>query len=137
VIFMVGMLLTMNHQIVPRGIAPPVANYAHAVLTEAHTRLLHTAGVVPVHPDGTVPDELAEQVDVVWANIGAILAAAEMELADVVSITTYVVAGESLAPVMAARDRFMGGSLAASTLVTVPALARPEWRVEIALVAAR
>jgi 2-iminobutanoate/2-iminopropanoate deaminase len=126
----------MNHQIVPSGIAPPVANYAHAVLSAAPARLLHTAGVVPVRPDGSVADDLADQADVVWANIGAILAAAEMEPSDVVSITTYVVAGEPLGPVMAARDRFMGGSLAASTLVTVPALARPEWRVEIAVVAA-
>jgi enamine deaminase RidA (YjgF/YER057c/UK114 family) len=38
---------------------------------------------------------------------------------------------------MAARDRAMGGHRPASTLVVVPALARPEWRVEIALVAAR
>jgi len=39
--------------------------------------------------------------------------------------------------VMAARDRALGGHRAASTLVTVPALARPEWKMEIAIVAAR
>jgi len=128
---------SMNHQISPDGIAPPAAKYAHAMLSEAPAWLLHTAGAVPVRPDGSVPIDLADQADVVWANIGAILAAADMEPADIVSITTYVVAGEPLGPVMAARDRFMDGSLAASTLVTVPALARPEWRVEIALVAAR
>jgi 2-iminobutanoate/2-iminopropanoate deaminase len=127
----------MNHQIAPAGIAPPVANYAHAVVTDGPTRLLHTAGAVPVGPDGRVPEHLAEQADVVWANIGAIIAEAGMDPADIVSITTYVVAGEELGPVMAARDRFMDGALAASTLVTVPALARPEWRVEIAVVAAR
>lgn len=127
----------MNHHIAPAGIAPPAANYAHAVLSEAPGRLLHTAGVVPVRPDGSVPDDLAEQADVVWANIGAILAEAGLEPADIVSITTYVVAGEELGPVMAARDRSLGGHLAASTLVTVPALARPAWRVEIAVVAAR
>jgi 2-iminobutanoate/2-iminopropanoate deaminase len=127
----------VNHQVDPAGIAPPVANYAHAVLSEAPARLLHTAGAVPARPDGSVPDDLADQAGVVWANIGAILAAADMEPADIVSITTYAVAGEPLGPVMAARDQFMGGSLAASTLVTVPALARPEWRVEIAVVAAR
>jgi 2-iminobutanoate/2-iminopropanoate deaminase len=126
----------MNHQIAPSGIAPPVANYAHAVLSESPSRLLHTAGVVPTRPDGTVPDDLAEQADVVWSNIGAILGAAGMGPADIVSITTYAVAGEPLGPVMAARDRFLDGALAASTLVTVPALARPEWRVEIAVVAA-
>jgi hypothetical protein len=37
---------------------------------------------------------------------------------------------------MAARDQALGGHRAASTLVTVPALARPEWRKEIAVVAA-
>ena len=55
---------------------------------------------------------------------------------DIVSITTYVVAGQELGPVMAARDAAFGGHLAASTLVTVPALARPEWLVEVAVVAA-
>jgi len=127
----------MNHQIAPADIAPPAANYAHAVLSEAPARLLHTAGVVPVRPDGTVPDGVGEQADVVWANVEAIFGEAGMEPTDVVSVTTYVVAGEPLAPVMAARDRFLRGHLAASTLVTVPALARPEWRVEIAVVAAR
>jgi enamine deaminase RidA (YjgF/YER057c/UK114 family) len=127
----------MNHQIAPAGIAPPAARYAHAVLSEAPSRLLHTAGVVPTRPDGSVPDDLAEQADVVWSNLAAILGEAGMEPADVVSVTTYAVAGEPLGPVMAARDRFLGGTLAASTLVTVPALARPEWRVEIAVVAAR
>ena len=37
---------------------------------------------------------------------------------------------------MAARDRFLGGRLAASTLVTVPRLVRPEWLLEISIVAA-
>ena len=120
----------------PPSIAPPAANYAHAVLSEAPARLLHTAGVVPVAADGSVPADLAEQAAVVWANIGAILAETGMGVSDIVSITTYVVAGEELGPVMAARDRALAGHVAASTLVTVPALARPEWRVEVAVVAA-
>lgn len=69
--------------------------------------------------------------------MAAILAEADMSPTDVVSVTTYVVHGEDLAAVMAARDRALGGHRVASTLVTVPALARPEWRLEIALVAAR
>ena len=59
-----------------------------------------------------------------------------MRPADVVSVTTYAVVGEPLEVVMAARDEFMGGRRAASTLVTVPALAQPAWKVEIAIVAA-
>jgi enamine deaminase RidA (YjgF/YER057c/UK114 family) len=61
---------------------------------------------------------------------------AQMAPTDVVSVTTYVVVGEDLAQVMAARDDALGGHRVASTLVTVPALARPEWRMEIAVVAA-
>ncbi len=117
-------------------IAPPAANYAHAVLTEGASKWLHTSGVVPTAPDGSVPESIEAQANQVWTNIGAMLSAAGMRPADVVSITTYVVVGESLGPVMAARDEFMGGRRAASTLVTVPALARPEWRVEVAVVAA-
>jgi len=123
--------------IAPSDIAPPAANYAHAVLTTAPTQLLHTSGVVPVLPDRSVPGDLVEQADTVWANVGAILDAAGMASADVVSVTTYVVAGEPLDEVMAARDRFLGDHVAASTLVTVPALARQEWRLEVAIVAAR
>jgi enamine deaminase RidA (YjgF/YER057c/UK114 family) len=126
----------VNREIKPDTIAPPAANYAHAMLTEGATRWLHTAGVVPTAPDGTVPGELADQATQIWANIAAILAEAQMSAVDVVSVTTYVVAGEELAPVMQARDRFLEGRRVASTLVTVPALARPEWRVEIAVVAA-
>ena len=121
---------------VPASISPPAAAYAHAVLTEGAGRILHTSGVVPIAADGSVPSDLADQAAVVWSNIAAMLADAQMSMADIVSVTTYVVVGEDLAPVMAARDAALGGHLAASTLVTVPALARPEWRMEIAVIAA-
>ena len=73
----------------------------------------------------------------VWTNLLAILAEAGMVPSDVVAVTTYVVVGEQLLPIMAERDRALDGHLAASTLITVPALARPEWLVEISLIAAR
>lgn len=126
----------VHREIRPDDIAPPAASYAHAILTEGASRWLHTAGVVPTAPDGTVPEALADQARTVWANIAAMLRDAGMRPADVISVTTYVVVGEELGPVMAARDAFLGGRRVASTLVTVPALARPEWRMEIAVVAA-
>ena len=124
-------------EIRPADIAAPAANYAHAVLTEGATRWLHTSGVVPVAPDGSTPDSLADQAALVWANISAMLRDADLAHSDIVSVTTYVVVGADLAPVMAARDAALGGHRAASTLVTVPALARSEWHMEIAVIAAR
>jgi len=129
----------MNREIMPSSIAPPAANYAHAVLSEGADRVLHLSGVVATRPDGTIPDDVADQAEVVWSNIAAILAEAEMATSDIVSITTYVVIDfmASLPEVMAARDQALAGHRVASTLVTVPALARPLWKLEIAVIAAR
>lgn len=126
----------MHRPIVPDDIAAPAANYAHARLTEGAGRWLHTSGVVPIAPDGSVPPGLAQQAEVVWANIGAMLRDAGMGPADVVSVTTYVTPGHDLTDVMAVRDRALEGNLAASTLLVVPQLARPEWLMEIAVIAA-
>lgn len=127
----------MNTPILPPTMAPPAANYVHAMLSTNASRILHTSGVVPTAPDGSTPADLGDQAEVVWRNIEALLTEADMLISNVVSITTYVVVDHlaSLGLVMAARDRAMGDHRAASTLVTVPALARPEWQMEIAIVA--
>jgi 2-iminobutanoate/2-iminopropanoate deaminase len=127
----------MNTPILPPGIAPPAANYSHAILSTDASRILHTSGVVPTALGGTVPADIEAQAEQVWANLSAILTEADMLVSNVVSVTTYVVVDHlaALPAVMAARDRALGGHRAASTLVTVPALARPEWKMEIALVA--
>jgi enamine deaminase RidA (YjgF/YER057c/UK114 family) len=129
----------VNEQIAPATIAPPAANYAHAVLSEDSRAWLHTSGVVPIRPDRSVPESVEEQAEVVWANLRAILEDANMGPNDVVSVTTYVVVEHlaSLPWIMEARDRALASRRVASTLVTVPALANPAWKLEIAVVAAR
>ncbi|NDI00961.1 MAG: RidA family protein [Actinobacteria bacterium] len=127
--------MVTHRQIQPSEIAPPAAQYVHAVLTTGATRWLHTSGVVPTRPDGSVPEAIDEQAEVVWVNISAMLSDAEMSADNIVSVTTYAVVGQPLAGVMATRDRVLGDHRAASTLVTVPALARPEWLMEIAIIA--
>lgn len=124
-------------QVQPPELAPPAAHYAHAIDTAGATHWLHTSGVVPTRPDGTVPATLAEQAEQVWFNLGAMLGDAWMGPSDVVSVTTYVVPGQDLAVVMAARDAFLGEHRAASTLVIAAALAQPAWLMEVSLVACR
>jgi len=125
-----------NRGINPSAIAAPAANYAHAMLVEQPSRWLHTSGVVPTAADGTTPPDVGGQARVVWVNIAAMLTDADMRPDDIVSVTTYAVSGIDLGPVMSARDEFLDGHLAASTLVTVPELAQPQWLVEVAIVAA-
>ena len=127
----------MNRVIVGSNVAAPAANYAHAVLSDGRGQMLHTAGIVGVRTDGSVPAAIGDQAEVIWTGILALLAEAEMVPTDIVSVTTYVVASQlsELGTVMRSRDHHLSNHLAASTLVTVPALARPEWLMEISVVA--
>lgn len=125
----------MNRIISAPGCAPPAANYAHAVVSDSPGRMLHTSGVVPTCPDGTVPTTEGDQATQIWNNIGEMLAEADMASADIVSMTTYVIPGQDLGQIMAARDIALDGHLAASTLVIVPELAQSAWKVEISIVA--
>ena len=127
----------MNTPLRPGHVAPPAATYELAMLSPANSRLVHTAGIVGTRPDGTIADDIGEQAAEMWRTIGALLAEAGFEPVDIVSYTTYAVAGHDLAAVMRARDEFFGTHRAASTLVPVPALAQPQWKVEVAVVAAR
>jgi enamine deaminase RidA (YjgF/YER057c/UK114 family) len=127
----------MNRAVTPAELAPPAAAYSLAIHTEGASRWLHTSGIVPTRPDGTIADDIAGQAATVWSSIAALLREADMAVTDVVSVTTYVVAGHDLSVVMAARDAAMAGHRPASTLVVVPALAQPAWKMEIAVVAAR
>jgi enamine deaminase RidA (YjgF/YER057c/UK114 family) len=127
----------VHREICPEGIAPPAANHAQAVVSTSTgpARWLHTSGIVPIRPDGTVPVSLGDQALVVWQNLGAVLAAADMTPRDVVSVCTYVVPDQDLTEVVVARDRFFGDHRAASTLVVVNGLVREDWLLEVALVA--
>lgn len=124
-----------NIAIRPSSVAPAAASYELAVLASRPGRILHTAGIVGTHPDGTISPMVEDQADEMWKTVRVLLVEAEMDVTDIVSYTTYTVIGSDLQAVMAARDRFFGSHRAASTLVTVPALVRPEWLVEVTVVA--
>ena len=138
----------MNREIRPASLQAPMAAYAHGVLVEHPTRWVHTCGVVAKAGDGSIPDTVAGQLDVIWDNIRVILADARMGISDIVSMTTWLVENpresvlhgpvdDRLAIVMRKRDEVMAGHKPASAIVTCPVLARPDWRVEIAVVAAQ
>ena len=111
--------------------------YSQALEIQPGARLMFTAGQVGVAPDGTTADGFAAQADQTWANILALLAEGGMGVDDIVKITGYIVGHENFPAYAAARKKALGGIRPASTAIIVPALALPEWVVEIEAVAAK
>ena len=127
----------MNELVNPPSVGAPAAAYSLAVSSTAGSRMLHTSGIVATQADGSIASTVGEQATAVWQSIAGICGAAGFSLDDVVSYTTYVIVGQDLGAVMAARDAAFVGHKPASTLIVVPQLARPEWLVEIAAIAAK
>ena len=111
--------------------------YSQALEVPAGARLMFTAGQVGVRPDGTTAEGFAAQAAQTWANVMALLAEGGMGVADIVKITGYIVGEENFPAYAAARKKALGGTRPASTAIIVPALAVPEWLVEIEAVAAK
>ncbi len=125
-------------RLLPPELAAPLARYVHAVAVDTPGRMLFASGQLAVARDGSVPDGIDAQCDLIFANLDAILAAGGMGRGDVVRVNAFVIARDDLKPYMAARDRwFAGHEPPASTLMMVAGFTRPEFRVEIEIVAAR
>ena len=127
----------MNKKHVPDTIAAPVAAYSHGVEVPPNSRVLYTAGQVGILPDGTTPEGIEAQTEATWTNLMAILESAGMGIDDVVKVTTYVTSEDDFWPMAQVRARFFGDARPASTGIVVKALAKPEWLVEVDLVAAK
>jgi len=121
----------------PDGVPPPFANYSHGVVVAAGMRVLHVSGQVGAAPDGTIPDDPALQTRYCFENVLGVLAAEGMSAQDLVSITTYAVAGQDLLPVRKIRDEVLGGIAPASTFLFVSGLADPRLVIEVQAVAAK
>lgn len=120
----------------PATIRPPFARYSHGVELPAGKRLVFCSGQLGVAADDSVPEDARAQADLCFANIAAILGEAGMTLADIVRINAFVTDRAHMAGYMASRDAHVGSPPPASTLVIVSGFTRPEFKVEIEVVAA-
>lgn len=127
----------MFERLAPPSLHPPFARYAHGVAVPAGARTVFCSGQLGIAPDGTVPPDVERQAALCFDNIAAILAEAGMGLADIVRVNAYVTAREHMAGYMAVRDRVVASPPPASTLMIVGGFTRPEFLVEIEVVAAK
>lgn len=127
----------MARALSPTHIRPPFARYSHGVEVPAGARLVFCSGQLGIGPDEAIPETVEAQAELCFANIKAILAEAGMSLADLIRINAYVTGREHMKGYMAVRDRHVGDPPPASTLMIVSGFTRPEFLVEVEVVAAR
>ena len=120
----------------PKSIKPPFARYSHGVEVPPGKRLVLCSGQVGIGPDDAVPEDAGAQAELCFANIAAILAEAGLGLGNIVRINAYVSDRAHLRPYMAVRDRLFADPAPASTLMIVSGFARPEFKVEVEVLAA-
>ena len=115
-------------------LAEPLSHFTDAVRAG---NLLFVSGFVPVDGAGRLVggDDVVAQVRQVFANLGAVLAAAGATFADVVKVTVYLTDIGDRARINPVRQEIFGDSRPASTLVEVSALVVPGAKVEIDAVA--
>lgn len=122
----------------PETLAPPFARYAHGVQVPEGYSFVFTSGQLAVDRTGATPEDAEAQAELIFSNIDMILAAGGANRADVVRINAFVTDRSHMAGYMSARDRWLADveRLPASTLVIVSGFTRPEFKVEIEVVAA-
>lgn len=126
----------MFRPLAPASIHPPFSAYSHGAVVEGPARIVFCSGQLGIAADGAIPPDCAGQAKLCFENIRAVLQEAGMDLRDIVRINTYVTGREHLAEYMQVRNTLFSEPLPASTLMVVSGFARPEFVVEIEVVAA-
>jgi enamine deaminase RidA (YjgF/YER057c/UK114 family) len=129
------MTVTRTHHNAPDR--PPNPAFSEAVSISGHARTIYVGGQNAIGPNGVAGDDLATQTTATLHNLEGVLGAAGASLADVVSWSVLVVAGQPLAAAFGAFQEVWGdrGRPPAITVAVVQGLANPAFLCEISAVA--
>lgn len=121
----------------PPALSRPTG-YTHVVEVSGETKTIYVAGQVASDKNGNVIGlgDMKAQAEQVFSNLEAALAASGAKFSDVVKMTTFVTDMAKTPAMREVRTRYLGETTPASTLVQVVSLARPEFMLEIEVVAA-
>ena len=117
------------------GVYAASSDYVHALEVRGAERLLFVAGTMGLRPDGVPGSSLAEQLDLIWSNIRAILASADMTVDNIVRLTSYLRDACYADANAEARGAALGGRALPTTAIVAETL-DSAWLVEIEVIAA-
>ena len=119
----------------PAVAEPPPGRWSNAIRAGD---FLFVSGMISRANDGKTIEGKGEyeQSKIIFTKIKNLVEAAGGTMDDVARVTIYVVNIRQNTEVWRARQEFFKGDFPASTLVEIPGLARPEFLVEIEVIAA-
>lgn len=124
-------LTRINAQSAPRT----TGGYSQGIELREYERLLFISGQIPVTSSGDVPSDFRAQAELVWSNLRAQLHAADMSVANLVKVTTFLSSREHAAVNSEVRREVLGGHEPALTII-VTGIYDERWLLEIEAIAA-
>ncbi|MGO6815631.1 RidA family protein [Rhizobium leguminosarum] len=117
------------------GIYAASPDYIHALEVRQPSRLLFVSGTMGLDQQGIAAADLEGQLELIWSNLRVILTSADMTVANIMRLTSYLRDGAFMEANQNARLRALGGRAVPTTAIIVETL-RDDWLVEIEIVAA-
>jgi len=120
----------------PPALSKPTG-YTHVVEVTGPSKTIYISGQIALDKDGNVvgAGDMKAQAEQVFRNLQAALASAGAKFSDVVKMNTFITDMQQAPAVREVRARYFGDTSPASTLVQVVHLARPEFMLEIEVIA--
>jgi 2-iminobutanoate/2-iminopropanoate deaminase len=127
----------MAHTIHNIGVASQIGAYSDSIEAAPNLRWLITSGTPGLSTTGELPAEITGQAELAWEHIVSMLNQSGMTVSDIVKVTQYLTRPEDIPAYAKVRARFLGQSRPASMLLVIPQLVRPEFLVEVEVIAAK
>jgi enamine deaminase RidA (YjgF/YER057c/UK114 family) len=114
------------------------AGYTHVVEVSTPARFIYVSGQVALDSSGNVvgAGDMKAQADQVFRNLRTALGAVGASMKDVVKIVYFIADMSQVQAMREVRAHYFDDALPASTLVGVTRLARPEFLLEVEVIAA-
>jgi enamine deaminase RidA (YjgF/YER057c/UK114 family) len=118
------------------GVFEP-ATYSQGIKVTGANTILFLSGQVAYAPDGSAAfrGDFKGQARGAYEAIKALVESQGGTMASIIKITTYVTDMRYRVDLAPIREEFFGKKGPASTLVEIPALAHPDWMIEIEAIA--
>jgi enamine deaminase RidA (YjgF/YER057c/UK114 family) len=119
------------------GVNPTGGRFSHVGEVAKGGQVFYLAGQTAGRPDGSCASDFRGQAAQVYKNIEGVLKGCGMTLDNIVKTTTYLVNPDDMTSWREEQGKALGNVVPASTLLFISRLARPEYLIEVDVIAAK